>query len=289
MTDAAPIGHNVAPDYAEMIAERLQADYAELIKGARGLLDEARALPTHINDDYDLKAHATLIERLRDSASRLKAFHITEKEPHLRAGQAVDTFFFSWWEKLARRNAKDKPGAADILQARVNDFMNRKLAEERRVREEAAAAARAEEERIRREQAEAQRRADEAAAAAARARKAENVAAHEKQALEQAAAAEQLRAQQLAAQQISDDARIDTLAKSADMVRTRLDGGPMVTMRQVPVVLIEDVTKLNKELLWAHLKEEHVLMALKAWAKTTSHKKQMDGAVIKMVDEAVVR
>lgn len=283
------IGHNVAPDYAETITARLNEDYAELVKGAQALIDEARDLPKEINSDEQMGPFATLIERMRDTASRIKAFHTTEKEPHLRAGQATDQFFFSWFEKLSRRNKTDKPGAADILQARVNDYMQRKLDAERRARAAAEAAARAAEEALRKEREEAARKAQEAQAAAERARKAENIAAHEKRALEEKAKAAEAEAERMRAAQVADDARIDTLAKSADMVRTRLEGGPMVTMRQVPVVVIEDVSKLNKDLLWAHLKEEHILMALKAWAKTTSHKRQMDGATIKMVDEAVVR
>lgn len=291
ITDTAGIGHNadIAPDYAATISARLGADYAELITGARGLLEEARALPGEINSDEEMGPFATLIERMRDTTARIKAYHSSEKEPHLRAGQAVDQFFFGWYEKLSRRNKTDKAGAADVLQACVNDWMQRKLAAERAARQAAEAAARAAEEALRAAQAEAARKAAEAAAAADRARKAENIAAHERQALEEAAKAAQLASAAAQAAQVTDDARIDTLAKPADMVRTRLEAGPMVTMKQVPVVLIEDTSKLDMAKLWPFIKEEHLLMALKAWAKSTSHKRQMDGATIKMVDEAVVR
>lgn len=289
MNTTPSIGHNIAPDYAEDVARRLQGDYAALVDGSADLIAEARTLPPVINNDAELTPHATLIERMRDTASRIEAFRVVEKEPHLRAEQAVDQFFFGLFEKLSRRRKTDKPGVADILQARVNDYMNRKLEEERRVRAEAERKAREEADRIAREQAEARRKAEEAAAAAARARKQENVDAHEKVALEEAAKAAQLKAEQARAAQLADDARIDQLAKPADMVRTRLDNGPMVTMRQVPVVVIDDVSKLDMAALWPHLKEEAILQALKSWAKVTSHKKQMAGATIKMVDEAVVR
>lgn len=283
------IGHNVAPDYAATITDRLEQDYAELTKGAQALLEEARLLPKEITSDAEMGPHATLIERMRDTSARIESFRVVEKEPHLRAEQAVDQFFFGWFEKLARRKKTDKPGAADILQARVNDYMQRKLDAERRARAAAEAAARAAEEALRKEREEAARKAAEAQAAAERARKAENIKAHELRAAEEAAKAAQLAAEQARAAEAAEDARIDTLAKSADMVRTRLEGGPMVTMRQVPVVVIEEVEKLDMAKLWPHLKEEHILMALKAWAKTTGYKKQMAGATIKMVDEAVVR
>lgn len=289
MSEIASIGHNVAPDYAATITERLEQDYAETVRGARALLDEARDLPATINSEEELRPHAVLIERMRDSTARLESFRVVEKEPHLRAEQSVDQFFFGWIEKLGRRRKTDKPGAADILQARVNDYMQAKLVEERRVRAEAERAARAEADRIALEQAEARRKAEEAAAAALRARKVENIEAHKVEAAAQEAAALAHAAELLKAAQVADDARIDQLAKPADMVRTRLEAGPMVTMRQVPVVVIEDASKLDMAALWPHLKEEHILMALKAWAKTKSHKTQMAGAVIKMVDEAVIR
>jgi len=87
---------------------------------------------------------------------------------------------------------------------------------------------------------------------------------------------------------MADDARIDTTAKAADMVRTRLDSGSLVTMRQVPFVVIDDLDGLDMAALWPFVKEEHKLAALKQWAKVTGHKRAMKGATIKMVDETVV-
>lgn len=285
---SAGVGHNVAPDYASTITAQLERDYAELLENAGALLAEARTLPKEINSDEEMAPQAGLIVRLRDSAARFKTFHTTEKEPHLRAGQAVDGFFFGWWEKLARRNKTDKPGAADILQARVDNWMQRKLEAERKAREEIARKAREEEARLAQEAADRARQAQEDADKAARARKPENVAALTASAEENKAAALEALSQLNKASGAADDARIDTLAKPADMVRTRLEGGPTVSMKQVPQVLIEDRTKLDMALLWPHLKDEHILMALKAYAKSTSHKTPMAGAIIRMVDETTV-
>ncbi|WP_371068113.1 hypothetical protein, partial [Salmonella enterica] len=70
---------------------------------------------------------------------------------------------------------------------------------------------------------------------------------------------------------------------------TRTEGGAVATLQQVPFVEIEDVTALNKDLLWPFLKDEHILMALKAWAKTKSHKTAMPGAIIELRNQGVVR
>jgi hypothetical protein len=285
---SAGIGHNVSPDYAATITAQLEKDYAELLSNSAALLDEARAMPKEVTEENQLTSFASLIDRLRDTAARFLTFHVSEKEPHLRAGQAVDTFFFRNAEKLQRRNKKDNPGAADILHARVDAFMQAKLLREREAREEAARKAREEEDRIAAAAAKAAQQAVDDAAAAARARKPENVAALQTSAADNKAAAQALLAQLNQASSKADDARIDTLAKPADMVRTRTEGGQLITMKQVPFVALEDRTKLDMAELWPHLKDEHILMALKAWARTKDHKTPMAGAVIKMVDETVV-
>lgn len=285
------LGHNEAPDYAKTITATLEKDYAELVTGAKALLDEARALPKEIGiDDNDLLGTtANLIKRMRDTDARAETFRVTEKEPHLRAEQAVDSFFFGLRELLQRRNNKAKPGAADILQARVNDVNNRKADRERARLAEEARKAREEAERLRKIEEEERRKATEALAAAERARKTSNIEAHERTAEHHQAIANETQIDARLASLKANETAAATVVKTADLVRTRFDGGAMVTSRQVPVVEVLDRTKLSKELLWPFLKEEHILAAVKAWAKTTGHKTPMDGALIEMRDEAVVR
>jgi chromosome condensin MukBEF ATPase and DNA-binding subunit MukB len=131
--------------------------------------------------------------------------------------------------------------------------------------------------------------AEEAEAKAARARKPENIEAHQAAAeeLHEAAARNEFFVER--AEEAAEDARIDTLAKPADMVRTRLAGGQLATMAQQPEVKILDASKLDKELLWPFIKEEHLLMALKAWAKTKSYKTPMAGAHIKMANKGQLK
>lgn len=293
MSEERTIGpdHNAAPDYAATITATLEKDYAEVAATAAALLEESRALPKVIGvEDHEaLGATATMIKRMRDTTARLETFRVTEKEPHLRGEQAVDSYFFGWIEKLARRNNKAKPGAADILQARVNDVNTRKADIERRRLEEVARLAREEAARLQREEDEARRKSEESRLAAERARKPENIDQHERISEHHAAVANETQIDARLAAMKANEAAAATVVKTSDLVRTRFDGGAMVTSRQVPVVEIIDRNLLSKELLWPFLKEEHILMALKAWAKTASHKTPMDGATIKLVDEAVVR
>jgi hypothetical protein len=286
---ASLVNTNEQPDYAGEVFSRLSNDYAHLLASVADVLNRLRALPATINDEYDLSQYAVIITEGRDLRKRLEVYHDAEKAPYLRGGQGCDQFFFGNIDKLGKRSPRNPAGGLDIADARVDDFMQRKLRaeQEKRAAAEREERRRAEEIRLREE---AARRAEiEALAKAARARNADNIAAHQQVAAEQARIAdEQRRARELADQQ-AEDARIDTLAPAADMTRTRLDSGALATMGEIPFVQITDVTKLDMAAIWPHLKEEHILMALKAWAKTKSHKTPMAGAIIEMRNKGRVK
>lgn len=276
-------------DYAAEVVSRLSKDYAELMNSVASTLAALRALPKEIADESVLEDYSKVIRDGRDLRKRLDAYHDSEKQPYLRAGQGVDQFFFGLEEKLARRKPRDPAGGLDVADARVDDYMQRKLAAERAERERIAAEERAKADAIRRQEEEARRAAEESAAKAARARNTENIAAHQAEAERQRKLADEAREAEILAAQRADDARIDTKASAADMTRTRLDTGAVATMAQVPFVQIDDITKLDKEALWPFLKDDHVLMALKAWAKTKSHKTPMAGATIELRNKGQVR
>lgn len=276
-------------DYAAEVVSRLSKDYAQLQSSVADVLLRLRELPKTIDDEHALEAYSSVIRDGRDLRKRLDAYHDSEKTIYLRSGQGVDQFFFGLEEKLARRKPRDPAGGLDVADARVDDYMQRKLAAERAERERVAAEERAKADAIRRQEEEARRASDEAAAKAARARNAENVAAHQAEADRQRKLADEAREAEILAAQRADDARIDTKASAADMTRTRLDTGAVATMAQVPFVQIDDITLLDKNLLWPFLKEEHVLMALKAWAKTKSHRTPMAGATIELRNKGQVR
>lgn len=283
----AVVGDNTAVNYGERIAEQMKRDYAELVTGVGAALEAARGLPVEISTDEDLAPFASLIKRMRDTVARIEAFRVAEKEPHLRAEQAVDSFFFSLTEKLSRRKRDGRAGAADILQARVDAYQQRKLAEEReRLRKAAEDAAREEHER-RVAEAKALQAAEEARKAAERARKPENVEQRTEVAQEKAGIAASARLDTFEAATAAENAAVAAARKSADIARVRLPDA-MVTMRQVPHVEVIDRDLVDKSKLWPFLKDDHIALALRAWAKTTNHKQKMDGALIEMRDESVI-
>lgn len=286
----AVIGSNEAPDYAQRVTDQMREDYAEVSKTVESLLEEARAFPSEITDDETKGSCAALIKRFRDLTKRLDAFHAKEGEPHLRGKQAVDQFFFGLWDKCARRDKKNKPGAADILLARLNDYDQRKLAEEqarrRREAEEAARiAATAAAERLRLE-----REAEVARLAAERARAPAKV--------EEKAAIADRRAEEAAIAQAASDAAaakaqetyISTLAKPADLMRSRdANTGTLSTMATEPYAEVVDRNKLDYAALAPFFSIDAIEKALRAWAKSHGHNKAMDGASIGKRPRSVVR
>lgn len=282
---------NIDPnvDYAAEVVSRLSKDYAQLMVSVSETLARLRDLPKQIDDEVVLNDYASVIRDARDLNKRLESHHDAEKAPYLRSGQGVDTFFFGQMDRLSRRKKNDPAGGIDIAEARIDDFMQRKLRAEREERQRIAAEeyrrAAIEQERVNI----ARRAAAEAEAKAARARNEQTIAAHRAEAERQAKLAEQAREAAIAAQQDAEDSRIDALARAADMTRVRLDGGALATMADKPVVQITDLSKLDKDLLWPFLKEEAILSALKTWAKTKNYRTQMDGAVIELRSRGQVR
>jgi len=273
---------NEQPDYAREVMDRLRKDYANVLASVAAVIEDFKQLPMPIISDADLAAYAEVMTRARDINKRLTGFHAAEKAPYLNGGRGCDQFFFGTQDLLERRTKNAVPGIIDTGNQLVDHYMQEKLRIERakRIAEEEAMRAKL---RAAEEAAAAARRAEqEAIEKAARARKEENIQAQRAIAAEQALLNEQARqaAEQLA--QAADDARIDALASPADMTRTRLDTGHLATMAQVPYVAIEAACNLDAITLWPFLKEEHILMALKAWAKTKDYKQPMFGAIIEM-------
>lgn len=282
------VGDN-SGDIAQRTTDYLNREYQQIITDIETMLEEARELPKDVQNDDDLGLFAKLIKRFRDTTTKLKAYHTAEKEPHLRAGQAVDSFFFGFIDKCARRDRKNKPGAADILQARVDDYQQRKLAEEQaRRRREAEEAAR--KEREQREAAEkAAREAEERRLAAERARKPETIEAKTEQADQARTAADAAAIDHQIAADKATEAYVETLAKPADIVRTRIDEGPLVTMKQEGYAEIIDANTLDKDTLWPFISLDAKEKALRAWAKTTGYTQPMNGASIGKRNKSTVR
>jgi hypothetical protein len=287
----AVVGDNQAPDYAQRVTDQMARDYAALTISIAELLDKARAAAVTVSTDEEAIALGIIVKDLRDAFNRADAYRTSEKEPFLRSEQAVDAFFFQWMEKCRRRNPRDrsqKPGAADILQARIDDFLERKrIAEEERRRleaEETARVARA----AAAEQARLAAEAEEARLAAERARKPETVAVKEEVATKAEEAASAATVEANVAQEKAQDAHIATLAPAAEMVRTRGEG-VLLTQAKENYAIMVDRSKLDMAKLAPFFTDAEVEKALRGWAKTTGYNQPMDGAEIGRKNKGVTR
>lgn len=254
-TEVTPgIGHNVAPAAAQLITEQLTRDYAELVRTKNDLLATSARFGTKVANKADLGTFSHAVVAMRDTVNRSKAFHKKEKEPYLRGGQAVDSFFFGLNEELARRMS--------LLEQAVNVYQLAILNEERRQREIANRKAQAD--------------AEEARLKAERARTEENQAkrAVEANVAERAAAA----------------AQEATQVSSAGLVRTRFEeSNTLVTMRQVAYAEVTDYNELPLELLRPYISQAALDSAVKTYARMTEHKTQIPGARIGFKDDSVIR
>jgi hypothetical protein len=276
-------------DFAPMTTAYMQEEHAKLPQIAEALLAEAREIPKVINDDETKSKVTSLIRRIRDAAKVFDDVHSREKMPYKRGGEAVDQFCFGWIDKLSRRSKTNNPGAADILLARLTDYDNRKLAEEnerrRKEAEETARIAREAQEKADREAA----AAEEARLAAERARKPETIEAKTEVAMQKEADASTARVEVVVATGRAEEAHVATLARPADIMRTRGDDGTLSTMGQEKYAEILDKDLLDKAALWPFIKQADLQKALRAWADSTDYRKEMPGASVGRRNKSLVR
>ena len=292
----AIVGDNQGVDQAQIVNERLALDYHQSIENLDGLLNDFGGSIETVNSDADALNLGALIKNLRDLDSRLEAYREAEKQPFLRGGNAVDTFFFGHRDKIARRKKGDrsvKPGAIDILQGRIDLWQEKKRAAERARLEaerlEAARIAREEQARLRK----ALEEAEAARLAAERARKEETKAA--KAAIADAEAVKAAHAKALAdlAAEKERDARLATEINDADIVRVRGDGvnggGVVLTSKSEGYAFVTNRDLIDLEALRPFFTDFELDKALRAWAKTTGHKVPMKGAEIGFREKGVTR
>lgn len=279
------IGGNNPP---ELIADaaglnaKLPVDYAQsLQETSKALADANRDIPKIVENDTQMAVVTRTVVELRRLIQTIDSHRVKEKAPYLAAERAVDTFFKGMTDRLET--------AKTVIEKRGNIYNQQKAAAERAERERQAREAT---ERLRQEQEEAARIAREKAeaeAAAARARNPdrkeelrEAVGAIEDKLIDQSA-------QVQVAATIAQEAAQAASEKTAELVRTRFDGGYMATGRQVGYVEITDYDLLPLDKLRPYIPRDALEKAVKAFARQTQHKESLPGAIIEMRDATVYR
>ncbi len=271
-------------DFAAVTTAFLVEEYAKQPQIVASLMAEATALMRDengdlkkINDDETKDKVKSLIKRIRDANKVLDAAHETEKQPYLRGGQAVDQFFFGLMDKCVRRAKTNRAGAADILNDELTDYDTRLLNAEMERRRVAAAEearkAKAAQDEADRVAAEAEQRRLEAE----RARKPEIIEKKEEVAQQTETAASAAKVEATIATGRAEEAHIDTLAKPADVMRSRGADGTLSTMATEPYAVVQDAALLDKNALWPFIPLAAKEQAFRAWAKNNGYSVQMAG------------
>lgn len=303
-------------DYAGIETERLKDEYSGLGSTLERLKAESAAIPAVPDDatgDSVAIALGGIIKRARDLKAEVENTRIVEVEPNYRRYQAGNAYFNAIKEAIQpedKGQRRTSPGLIDQTQAKINAHQDRKearerarLAEEQRIAEQARRQAE-ETARKEREAAEQAARArQEAEDRAARARTEESRKAREAEAeaarQQESATAAAAKAAEVTAEQTVEhhaDARIATLAKSADLVRTTGSapegGGVMLTKATEKIAEIEDrgaMTDEAKLILFEHFTDEQVGMAVRKFANATGHRTQLAGCLIEIRKKNVTR
>lgn len=301
-TDGKNYGHNQPPPDTLLKADDLlqtftrdgdgkyltmAADVATLLAKIRGEVEGVAGVPKVIETDTENGLIAAFMEDLRQIDKTVDTSRVGEKAEYLKTIRMIDGYFGS----LAERIGKTK----EVLQARGNDYTRRKAAQ---ARAEAQRLANIENQRLADIAAALERQqnaATEAAAAAARARKPANIDAHTVAAETAANNAAVLQIDEMVQAQKAEEASAATLASTAALTRTKFVSGHMASGRETLHVEIEDIEKVDLNLLRSWIKADIVLAALKKYAANNGnkipaiHADRMTGAIVELRDNAHYR
>lgn len=315
--DRQGIGGNNPPDYAKLEQERLADEYVGYTNTLAELATLAERLDVSIPDtetaDDEALAVGAVIKRLRDLDKRIEETRVVEGEPWLRRKNACDAFFKglrSIIQPEDKRERSTKPGWIDRLQSRINAHQNRKEAKERArleaIRREAERVAQEAREKAAREAAEAEKlrlAAEAKQAEADRARKAANIEQRTQEANQLGvfadAKADAANSSAIAAEQATEaatDARIATLARPADLVRTRgvtADGaGVTLTKAKEKYAILTDRDAMDAAAysrLGPFLTDDALQTAINKFARATNYREPLAGCEIGERTKGVVR
>lgn len=220
-----PPGHN-KPPLAEVLKDSTQALTADI----EALAQRANTTPRKVVTQADLEKIGRLVLDARALNGRIETTRQTEKAPFLEGGRTVDGFFAILSERVER--------IASTFQAVADDFQRARIAEARRKAEEDAQKARDE-----------QKRQADLAAKAAAANRPKTAEKHEARA---DAAAERATAVEFV-----------SIAKPADIARTRTASGLLATAKGTWVFEITDYDGIALDKLRPYLKREHIEAAIR--------------------------
>lgn len=248
------IGDNTA---AFTLAERLQADYAELQHRVELMAAMANRLPKQIGNDRDQATVAEAIKEIRGTGKDIDTKRKAETAELRAATKTINDFFGAMVDRVENM--------VSVLSKRISSYLDMKLEVER----------------------------EEAKIAAEQAR----IAAEAKRvALETQPEFTNTIEDKLAASAAEHDARMaEKLAAGAgqDLVRSHTEGGTMVSYETRWTVIIDDMSAVPADSIWPFVSEADRVKAINAYCRANSRggktPSQLPGVRFVAETKAIVR
>lgn len=125
-----PRNHNVPPSDIEYLGENLTLRHVTLIRKAEEHVEFVKRIPDHFHSQMEADFTSDFIKRVQVCFKDLEKCRAEEKEPFLRQGQFVDTFFRDYKDKL---QATEKKALSPL-----NEWLHEQARAEKARREEEA-------------------------------------------------------------------------------------------------------------------------------------------------------
>ena len=253
------LGDNLPPAVnADILRATCAERHGALVRRRDDLLQAVDRVPATVETEQVAGDVGDFIKQLAAGMKAAEGARVAEKEPFLEGGRTVD----GWFKKITEPLAKAK----GEIEGRLNSYLGKKAAAERKAREEAERKTR-----------------EEAARLAAEAAKKEQEARDAKT-LDDAVAAEE--AAKVAAKDAAK-AQQEADAKPAELSRTRGDYGSVASLRTHWTFDSIDRPTLDLESLRQHLSTDALEKAVRSFIKAGGRK--LDGVHIFETTSTVVR
>lgn len=125
-----PKSHNNPPSDSEILGEQLTLKHVHAIRSAQADIAISEQIPDHFTAENEATYTTDLIKKMQNLTKEIERRRKEEKEPFLRQGQYVDSFFSELTDGLAAAIAKAKKP--------LDDWLRRKADAERVEREQIA-------------------------------------------------------------------------------------------------------------------------------------------------------
>lgn len=135
-----PAGHNKPPSDVEILGEQLTLRHVQAMRAAETHLAVVAQMPDHFTDENEATYTSDLMKLMQNLVKELERRRKEEKDPYLRQGQYVDSFFGEFSDKLQAGIKKAEALMTDWLKRKADAEQAARAADAKMIREQQEAA-----------------------------------------------------------------------------------------------------------------------------------------------------